>query len=176
MRIPSFMRTIRFRLTLWYVSFLMIVVIALLIGLNLRVENITAVPTPSGPPSQVQTVPQDNSFRNDVRNYSITGAVVALVVGSVGIYFLSGTILKPIDKVTSLARRSSYSNLKERLNYHGPNDEVKRLANTFDDMLGRLKSAVDSQRQFIQDASHELRTPIATALTNNRGIGDEIRS
>jgi signal transduction histidine kinase len=166
MRIPSFMRTIRFRLTLWYVSFLMIVVIALLIGLNLRVENITAVPIPSGPPSQVQTAPEDNSFRNDVRDYSITGAVVALVVGSVGIYFLSGTILKPIDKVTSLARRSSYSNLKERLNYHGPNDEVKRLANTFDDMLGRLKSAVDSQKQFIQDAAHELRTPIATALTN----------
>ncbi|MGE5223299.1 MAG: ATP-binding protein [Omnitrophica WOR_2 bacterium] len=94
------------------------------------------------------------------------GAVIALVVGSVGIYFLSGTILKPIDRVTALARRSSYSNLKERLNYTGPNDEVKRLADTFDDMLGRLKKAADSQKQFIQDASHELRTPIATALTN----------
>ena len=166
MKIPSFMHTIRFRLTLWYVSFLMIVVLALLVGLNLRVENISSVPISSGLPSQVQTVPQDNNFKNDVRKDSITGAVIALIVGSVGIYFLSGTILKPIDRVASLARRSSYSNLKERLNYTGPNDEVKRLADTFDDMLGRLKNAADFQKQFIQDASHELRTPIATALTN----------
>ena len=166
MKIPSFMRTIRFRLTLWYVSFLMIVVIALLIGLNIRVGNIISIPMPSGSPSQVQSVPQDNSFRNDVRKYSITGAVIALVVGSVGIYLLSGTILKPIDRVASLAKRSSYSNLKERLNYSGPNDEVRRLADTFDDMLGRLKNSADFQKQFIQDASHELRTPIATALTN----------
>ncbi len=166
MKMHAFLRTIRFRLTLWYVSFLMIVVIALLIGLNLRVENISSTPGPSGSSSQVQAVPQDSSFKNYVRRDSILGAAIALVVGSVGIYFLSGTILKPIDRVTSLAKRSSYSNLKERLNYSGPNDEVKRLADTFDDMLGRLKNAADSQKQFIQDASHELRTPIATALTN----------
>lgn len=163
---PSFLRTIRFRLTLWYASFLMIVVVALLIGLNLRVENTVAFPRPSGTASQVQTVPLDTNFKNVVRKDSILGAVIALIVGSVGIYFLSGSILKPIDRVTSLARRSSYSNLKERLHYSGPNDEVKRLADTFDEMLGRLKNAADSQLQFIQDASHELRTPIATALTN----------
>lgn len=166
MKMPAFLHTIRLRLTLWYVSFLMIVVIALLIGLNLRVENISAVPMPSGPPSQVQTVTQDSNFRDDVRRDSILGAGLALVAGSVGIYFLSGTILKPIDRVSFLARRSSYSNLKERLNYSGPNDEVKRLADTFDELLGRLKEAADLQNQFLQDASHELRTPITTAITN----------
>jgi len=166
MKTPPFMRTIRFRLTLWYVSFLMIVVIALLIGLNIRVGSITAIPMPSNSASQVQSVPQDNSFKNEVGKFSIMGAMIALVVGSVGIYLLSGSILKPIDRVTSLAKRSSYSNLKGRLHYSGPNDEVKRLADTFDDMLGRLKEAADFQKQFIQDASHELRTPIATALTN----------
>ncbi len=166
MKILTFVRTIRFRLTLWYAAFLMIVVIALLIGLNLRVENIRSTPMPSGSSSNVQTAAQDNTFKNDVRKDSVIGAVIALVAGSIGIYFLSGTLLKPIDRVTSLARRSSYSNLKERLHYSGPNDEVKRLADTFDDMLGRLKAAADLQKQFIQDASHELRTPIATALTN----------
>ncbi len=166
MKTPAFLRTIRFRLTLWYVSFLMIVVVALLIGLNIQVGNTVAVPQPSGVSSSTQTLPPDNNFKNVVRKDSIIGAVIALAVGSVGIYFLSGSILKPIDRVTALARRSSYSNLKERLHYTGPNDEVKRLADTFDDMLGRLKNAADSQKQFIQDASHELRTPIATALTN----------
>jgi signal transduction histidine kinase len=167
MKIPAFLRTIRFRLTIWYVSFLMIVIIALLYGLNLKVGSIVASPTPGGSPSAAQSSSGDvNNFKNDVSRYSITGAVIALVVGSVGIYFLSGTILKPVDRVTSLARRSSFSNLKERLNYTGPNDEIKRLADTFDSMLSRLKNSVDSQKQFVQDAAHELRTPIATALTN----------
>jgi two-component system sensor histidine kinase ArlS len=168
MKIPSFIRTIRFRLTLWYVSFLMIVIVALLAGLNVKVGGTIATPTPTGSTPQVQTVPinPDNNIRNDLFKYSITGAVIALVVGSIGIYFISGAMLRPIDRVTSLAKRSSYSNLKERLNYKGPNDEVKRLADTFDDMLNRLKSSVESQKQFVQDASHELRTPIATAMTN----------
>jgi two-component system, OmpR family, sensor histidine kinase ArlS len=168
MKIPSFMRTIRFRLTLWYVSFLMIVIVALLVGLNAKVGGTIAVPTPDGSTQQVQTLPKnpDNNIRNELLKYSITGAAIALVVGSIGIYFISGAMLRPIDKVTSLAKRSSYSNLKERLNYKGPNDEVRRLADTFDDMLNRLKGAVESQKQFVQDASHELRTPIATAMTN----------
>jgi two-component system, OmpR family, sensor histidine kinase ArlS len=170
MKIPAFIRTIRFRLTLWYVAFLIFVVIALVIGLNVGVvQHYTARPQPAGvspAPNPVLTEPNENDIRNSLFKYSIIGVVAAAVVGATGIYFLSGTILKPIDKVTLLARRSSYSNLKERLNYKGPNDEVKRLADTLDDMLTRLKGAADSQKQFIQDAAHELRTPIATALTN----------
>ena len=101
---PSFLRTIRFRLTLWYVSFLMIVVLALLIGLNLTVGSTVAVPSSAGAPSQAQTVPPDNNFKDNVRTDSILGAAIALVGGSIGIYILSGTILKPIDRVTALAK------------------------------------------------------------------------
>ena len=89
-----------------------------------------------------------------------------MLLGAVGGYFLSGIMLKPVGLVSSLAERISYKNLRERLDYKGPNDEIKRLADTFDSMLARLDSAAESQKQFIQDASHELRTPIAIALTN----------
>ena len=75
-------------------------------------------------------------------------------------------MLKPIDNVTKLAAQISTTNLEERINYQGPDDEMKRLADTFDGMLGRLENAFDSQNRFIQDASHELRTPIAIAQTN----------
>jgi len=75
-------------------------------------------------------------------------------------------MLKPVDRVSSLATRISSTNLKERINYQGPDDEIKRLADTFDSMLERLEEAFESQKQFIQDASHELRTPIAIAQTN----------
>jgi signal transduction histidine kinase len=130
------------------------------------VQTITVL-SPSGGQT-VSKVPLSgvNGVTSTLRNYSIIGAAIIIVVGAIGGYFLSGRMLKPIDKVTSVARRSSYSNLEERLNYNGPDDEIKRLADTFDDMLNRLDDAVESQKQFVQDASHELRTPIATALTN----------
>jgi signal transduction histidine kinase len=130
------------------------------------VQTIT-LPSPSGD-QIISQVPLngDNSVTSTLRNYSIIGVAIVIVVGAIGGYFLSWTMLKPIDKVTSMARKSSYANLKERLNHTGPDDEIKRLADTFDDMLNRLDDAIESQKQFVQDASHELRTPIATALTN----------
>jgi signal transduction histidine kinase len=101
-----------------------------------------------------------------LRNYSLIGLGALLIIGTAGGYLLSRRMLKPIDHVSSLASRISHTNLKERIKYKGPDDEVKRLADTFDDMLGRLEAAFESQKQFIQDASHELRTPIAIAQTN----------
>lgn len=167
MKIPSFMKTLRFRLTLWYVSFLLLVIIALIVGLNTGIEQRVSAPIGSAVESQYpKPLLEENNFISDLHNYSIIGVLIAFIVGAIGIYFLSGAILKPIDKIASIARKSSYSNLKERLNYAGPNDEIKRLANTFDDMLNRLNIAVETQEQFVQDASHELRTPIAIALTN----------
>jgi len=167
MKIPSFMKTIRFRVTLWYVLFFIILVFALILVINVKmVQTITVLSPPGG--KTISQVPLSgvNGVTFTLRNYSIIGAAIIVVVGAIGGYFLSGRMLKPIDKVTSVARRSSYSNLKERLSYNGPNDEIKRLADTFDNMLNRLDDAVESQKQFVQDASHELRTPIATALTN----------
>jgi len=107
-----------------------------------------------------------NEYMELLRNYSLIGFAGLITIGGIGIYFLSRRMLKPVDRVSSLAARISSTNLKERINYQGPDDEMKRLADTFDDMLGRLESAFESQKQFIQDASHELRTPIAIAQTN----------
>lgn len=101
-----------------------------------------------------------------LRDYSLGSLGGVLVLGAAGGYFLSGRMLKPVDRVSSLAARISSGHLKERISYQGPNDEMKRLADTFDAMLDRLESAFESQKQFIQDASHELRTPIAIAQTN----------
>jgi signal transduction histidine kinase len=102
----------------------------------------------------------------DLRNYSLIGVGIVLILGVVGGYFLSGFMLQPVTRVSSLASRISHTNLKERIKHNGPDDEVKRLADTFDNMLERLEQAFESQKQFIQDASHELRTPIAIAQTN----------
>ena len=74
-------------------------------------------------------------------------------------------ILNPLHKVTSAARRASQEHLDERIQHDGPNDELKELADTFDDMLNRLDLAFVSQRRFVANASHELRTPLTSMRT-----------
>lgn len=164
MRVPTFAKTIRFRLTLWYAALLLLFIILFVIGLNLTMEHFG----PSGRfPHNPEIVRQIRIENQELlRNYSLIGLAGLVLFGAGGGYFLSRRMLKPVDRVSSLAARISSTNLKERINYQGPDDEMKRLADTFDDMLGRLESAFESQKQFIQDASHELRTPIAIAQTN----------
>ena len=85
---------------------------------------------------------------------------VALVVAALGGVFLVGRALSPIDNITRTARRISGEDLGQRLDMQLPDDEVGRLARTFDEMIGRLDGAFKRQRQFTADASHELRTPL----------------
>lgn len=75
-------------------------------------------------------------------------------------YIVSKRMLKPIDYITKTAENISINNLKERIEVKGPDDELKSLANTFNDMIDRLQGAFNRQAQFVSDASHELRTPI----------------
>ena len=89
-----------------------------------------------------------------------TAYPVTLAVASLGGIFLAGRALSPIDKLTRLARRISAEDLSQRLDLQLPDDEVGRLARTFDDMIARLDQAFRRQRQFTADASHELRTPL----------------
>ncbi|MBA7470918.1 Signal transduction histidine-protein kinase ArlS [subsurface metagenome] len=164
MKIPTFTKTIRFRLTLWYAALLLLFVILFIIGLNLTMDRFGPVGPFPHSPNIVRQIRIEN--QELLRNYSLIGLAGLIVFGAAGGYFLSRRMLKPVDRVSSLAARISSTNLKERINYQGPDDEMKRLADTFDDMLERLEGAFETQKQFIQDASHELRTPIAIAQTN----------
>ncbi len=75
-------------------------------------------------------------------------------------WFASARALRPLRSVTATAHHLSQRNLDERIALRGPRDEIKELADTFDEMLGRLAAAFDAQRRFIANASHELRTPL----------------
>jgi heavy metal sensor kinase len=85
---------------------------------------------------------------------------LTLAVASFGGVFLAGRALSPIDRLTALARRISAEDLSQRLDLKLPDDEVGRLARTFDEMIARLDDAFRRQREFTADASHELRTPL----------------
>lgn len=90
----------------------------------------------------------------------VGGAVVTVAAGIAG-YFLARRALAPIDGITKTARRISGQDLSARLSLSGTDDEVGRLASTFNDMLERLDASFQRERRFTADASHELRTPLA---------------
>ncbi|MEU2835116.1 HAMP domain-containing sensor histidine kinase [Streptomyces lavendulae] len=87
--------------------------------------------------------------------------VVAVVVG----YLMAGRVLRPLHQISEIAGRISSGNLGERLAFPGPNDEIKKLADTFDSMMDQLHRSFDDQQRFVGDASHELRTPLAVNRT-----------
>ena len=85
---------------------------------------------------------------------------VTLLVAVFGGVFLAGRALSPVDRITGMARRISVRDLGQRLNLRLPNDEIGRLARTFDSMIERLDDAFQRQRRLTADAAHELRTPL----------------
>ncbi|MFD7509970.1 sensor histidine kinase [Streptomyces sp. NPDC059853] len=107
----------------------------------------------------VQAV-QDAALRQMVLWSAVGLLLMAVVAGLLG-WWLAGRALRPVAAMTEATRRMSEQNLHQRLALTGPDDELHRLADTFDGMLDRLERSFESQRRFVANASHELRTPLA---------------
>jgi signal transduction histidine kinase len=104
-------------------------------------------------------------YLHELLVWSLIGLGAATVAAGVLGWAIGGRILVPLHKVTGAARRASQEHLDERILLDGPHDELKELADTFDDMLDRLDLAFASQRRFVANASHELRTPLTSMRT-----------
>jgi signal transduction histidine kinase len=87
-------------------------------------------------------------------------ALGVLILGTAFAFAVSGKVLSPVRDLRDAARSVSGSNLRRRLEVEG-DDELADLGQSFNEMLDRLESAFSTQRDFIRDISHELRTPIA---------------
>lgn len=90
---------------------------------------------------------------------------LVVITGGLMSWVLIGRALRPLSTLTSAARALSESSLDQRIALTGPRDEVAELADTFDDMLGRLQAAFEAERRFVANASHELRTPLSVIRT-----------
>jgi signal transduction histidine kinase len=116
-------------------------------------------------PSALPDATQEMQHKSDLDRLLVVSAmslgimtVPAIAVG----WLVAGRYLRPLRTITTTARTISATNLHERLNLDGPDDELRELGDTFDGLLGRLDRSFRSQRQFAASAAHELRTPHAT--------------
>ena len=119
---------------------------------------------------------RDRTLKSLAVTMGIAGLVMILAAFGVG-WVLSGLSLRPIDRITQTAQTiGEERDFSRRVDYAGPQDEVGRLANTFNQMLSGLQDAYQKvehalqvQRDFVADVSHELRTPLTT-LRGNLGL------
>ncbi|MHB1712781.1 MAG: HAMP domain-containing sensor histidine kinase, partial [Acidimicrobiales bacterium] len=98
-------------------------------------------------------------------------AAVALALALLSTYLLLRRVLRTVGRVTEAADEISRGDLDRRLGDQGADDEVGRLARTFDAMLARISAAMGSQRQLLSDVSHQLRTPLTVARGHLEVLG-----
>jgi two-component system, OmpR family, sensor kinase len=111
------------------------------------------------------SVDDRNESLASLRTIMLVGGPVALLLGSLAGYALAGTALRPVEAMRRRAAAISAVEPEQRLPLPSANDELRRLGETLNAMLGRLEAALERERSFVDDASHELRTPLALHKT-----------
>jgi HAMP domain-containing protein len=102
-----------------------------------------------------------DSMDNLIKVLAVSILFAVVLVGSAS-YILTKRALSPINQITRKATRISYSNISERIEVANPEDELGRLTEVLNNLLDRLEKAFESQKEFLADAAHELKTPLST--------------
>lgn len=97
--------------------------------------------------------------------YLTVGAAATVAAATALGYWLAGRALRPVGVITGIAHELSEGDLHRRIDLDLPPDELGKLADTLNEMLGRLEATFESLRQFTSDAAHELRAPLALIRT-----------
>ena len=180
-------RSARLRLAVLYTVALfgvaLVLVVAVNVALGQSLETQQAVSTTIirsellallGIPSEIrieeavigaEAVIREQTLAN-LRLISVVGLAALVPLSLLIGWLVAGRVLRPIDRITEVAREIGSTDLSRRIRLEGPDDELRRLADTFDGMLERLDRSARAQRTFVEDASHELRNPLAVIHTS----------
>lgn len=154
--------SVRIKLALSYAAFLVVAGIALfVVGFLL----LRFVPTGALFVAGGGWAPNRNDLIEVFVRYAGWAMAGLVVFGLVGGWLLAGVMLRPLGRITDVARRARDGQLSQRVALPGPHDELTELADTLDAMLDRIERTIDEERRFAANASHELRTPHAIIRT-----------
>lgn len=142
----------------------LLVAVTLLTGVGLDTAVRSTVSPQTDPGSGSAATAASISLSEVVQRQLLFWSAVALAVatplaGAVG-WVTARRMLRPVATVTETAQRITAEHFDERIGLEGPDDELRRLGDTFDELIGRLQGAFERQRRFIGDVAHELRTPL----------------
>ncbi len=156
--------TLRLRMALLYGGLVLLVGVSVLVTSTILIVHSIKGKGSGAVPDPVKDAIASNAI-DDLLQNGWPYFLVVVAIGSTGGYLLAKQALRPIAKLTQTAKQMSTETLDQRINLGGPDDELRELADTFDDMLARLNAAFESQRLFVANASHELRTPLSVIST-----------
>jgi signal transduction histidine kinase len=169
-RLPR--RTIRVRLAVLFLAVFLasgaaLLAVTVAVWQGRTGDNLTVAPVPLG---SLQNPATGITRHNSDRHQLVIASGIALAIMAVASlapgWLVAGRFLRPLRTITATTREISATNLHERLNLTGPDDELKELADTFDQLLDRLERSFAFERRFVSNASHELRTPVAGMRTS----------
>jgi signal transduction histidine kinase len=192
-RLAISMRSVRFRLAMLVTTALLVTAGVLVLGVNVALDTVAAT-VPDAQPTTLEEelvrvlglslaeldgtggtgatdalLNVEQAVREQtlqlVRNLSLGALLVLVPVGLAIGWAVAGRVVRPVGTITGVAREIEATDLSRRIRLGGPPDEMRDLADTFDAMLDRLDRGVRTQRRFVEDASHELRNPLAVIRT-----------
>jgi signal transduction histidine kinase len=191
-RLTASVRSVRFRLAMLVTTALIVTAGVLVLGMNLALDTVAATIPAQQPTTlegellrlldmslaelegsgdsgtdtllQVEEAVREQTLQL-VRNLSLAALIVLVPVGLAIGWAVAGRVVRPVGTIAGVAREIEATDLSRRIRLGGPPDEMRDLADTFDAMLDRLDQGVRTQRRFVEDASHELRNPLAVIRT-----------
>lgn len=176
--------SLKLKLTLWYSSFVLVFCIIFVIGANvLMTEQIKEAPAPL--PRFLQNKPRAEviwkelteekkdliqSYREqDLQNFRRTSILTLIPLSLLsfgGGYIIADKSLSPLKKLNKQIAEINSINLNKQIEHEDNEDEISALIKNFNSMTARLHKSFEAQRQFVEDASHELKTPLAIIQAN----------
>jgi signal transduction histidine kinase len=191
-RATASVRSVRFRLAMLVTAALIVTAGVLVVGMNLALDTVVATIPEQQPTTledellrilgmtfselegsgasgtdallQVEQAVREQTVQL-VRGLSIAAIILLVPVGLAIGWAVAGRVVRPVGTIAGVAREIEATDLSRRIRLEGPPDEMRDLADTFDAMLDRLDRGVRTQRRFVEDASHELRNPLAVIRT-----------
>jgi signal transduction histidine kinase len=192
-RIAASVRSVRFRLAMLVTTALLVTAGVLVLGMNLALDRVAATIPQQEPATlegellrvldmslaelqgggeqgatdallDVEQAVREQTLQQ-VRTLSLLALLALVPVGIAIGWAVAGRVVRPVGKMAGVAREIEATDLSRRIRLGGPPDEMRDLADTFDAMLDRLDQGVRTQRRFVEDASHELRNPLAVIRT-----------